>query len=84
MKPTDLRDERGKPLPLKWQKTLFKLVAAGIIHSEYADQGSLPGPQMVERPLGFEMEKPFTRSDWDNARYTCCVCWSEACYDLID
>jgi hypothetical protein len=28
--------------------------------------------------------KGFTRSDWDNARYTFNVCWSKAYYDLID
>lgn len=28
--------------------------------------------------------KPFTQSDWDNARYTFMVCWPDAYYALID
>ena len=31
-------------------------------------------------PIGGKL----TRSDWDNARYTFNVCWSEAYYTLID
>lgn len=39
-------------------------------------------PNLVDATGKFH--KPFTRSDWDNARYTFAVCWPEQYYDLID
>lgn len=30
------------------------------------------------------VRKPFTRSDWDNARYMFNACWPDEYYDLID
>jgi hypothetical protein len=35
-----------------------------------------------DNPIG--EGKGFTRSDWDNARYTFNVCWPDAYYKLID
>lgn len=99
MKVTDIKPEDGKKLPVAWTKTLQKLIAAGYLKDEYPDtktirqnpfSGAKAEVSALTAALGDWITMPnpingkLTRSDWDNARYTYNVCWSNAYYILID
>lgn len=101
MKPQNIADQQGKPLPKSFQTTLRKLVRVGILKEEYDSAqktetlyNMCSGAQTICSPLCGDLcawitrenpiEYPFTRSDWDNARYTVNVCWPEVYYAIID
>lgn len=100
MKPTEYTSPGGKALPKSFQKTLLKLVANNRLHEDYhgnewtTRRNPYSGVEcrlcdfaadLVDWITSFNpIQKPFTCTDWHNARHTVHLLWPKEYYAIVD